>query len=161
MPTVKQCPRCKEILSIENFRLRGGKRKGYQAYCKECSKTKLSEWQRTHTKNNTDSARRWRDKNVPRVTQKRRTRQILKSCREHNITVEEYCALYDAQGGCCAICKEHQSEHKRRLALDHCHSTGTVRAFLCGRCNTSLGLMRDSPSLLRLAALYLEKYQQP
>lgn len=42
------------------------------------------------------------------------------------------------------------------LHIDHDHATGRVRGVLCANCNTSLGLMKDDPSLLRRAADYLE-----
>lgn len=53
----------------------------------------------------------------------------------------------------CIICGETQSQ---QLSIDHDHSTGHVRGALCTRCNLGLGHFRDSPELLRLAALYLE-----
>lgn len=53
----------------------------------------------------------------------------------------------------CIICGESQ---KLQLAIDHDHRTGRVRGALCSRCNLGLGHFRDSPELLRLAALYLE-----
>jgi hypothetical protein len=42
-------------------------------------------------------------------------------------------------------------------AIDHCHTTGAVRGTLCHQCNTALGNFKDSPELLRRAALYVEK----
>ena len=53
----------------------------------------------------------------------------------------------------CIICGETQD---RQLAIDHDHRTGDVRGALCNRCNLGLGHFRDSPELLRFAALYLE-----
>jgi hypothetical protein len=53
----------------------------------------------------------------------------------------------------CVICGETQ---KMQLAIDHDHATGRVRGALCSRCNLGLGHFRDSPQLLRYAALYLE-----
>ena len=44
-----------------------------------------------------------------------------------------------------------------KFCLDHDHSTGTFRGWLCVKCNTGLGLLQDSPSILRSAATYLEK----
>lgn len=53
----------------------------------------------------------------------------------------------------CIICGETQS---KQLSIDHDHGTGEVRGALCNRCNLGLGHFRDSPTLLRYAALYLE-----
>jgi len=43
--------------------------------------------------------------------------------------------LSDAQATSCAICKKHESNFKKRLAVDHNHKTGKVRGLLCYRCN--------------------------
>ena len=61
------------------------------------------------------------------------------------ITLEEYQALFEAQGGVCKLCGEEEtarknhSEEKRMLAVDHDHNTGVVRGLLCARCNVNLG----------------------
>jgi hypothetical protein len=58
----------------------------------------------------------------------------------------------------CAICGRKPSK-KRRLDRDHDHKTGRPRALLCARCNRALpGWI--SPEWLRLAANYLDRYQE-
>lgn len=49
---------------------------------------------------------------------------------------EEYAALFDAQGGGCAICGN--APKTRRLHVDHNHATGAIRGLLCYRCNRNL-----------------------
>jgi hypothetical protein len=72
----------------------------------------------------------------------------------------DFDAMLDAQGGRCAICRTDKAfsggGDGRRLAIDHCHSTGVVRGLLCGNCNRMLGLVKDDPEVLRRAAVYLE-----
>ena len=41
--------------------------------------------------------------------------------------------------------------------IDHCHSTGVFRRFLCRNSNTCLGAFRDRPLILIRAAFYLVK----
>lgn len=60
--------------------------------------------------------------------------------------------LVELQGGLCAICG---IDIHRRPHLDHCHATGAVRGALCGKCNTGLGMFRDSPLFCEKAAIYL------
>lgn len=73
----------------------------------------------------------------------------------YGMSLEEYYALFDRQGGVCAICLETCSSG-RRLAVDHDHETGHIRGLLCGKCNRGAGLFDDDPSKLYAAALYLE-----
>ena len=63
--------------------------------------------------------------------------------------------MHAAQGGVCAICRTAPAEH-----VDHDHATGAVRALLCFNCNGGLGQFRDDPSLLYVAAFYLENHAQ-
>src|SRR4051794_16889408 len=48
----------------------------------------------------------------------------------YGITVEQYDELFEAQGGCCAICGG-ECKTRRKLAVDHNHNTGDVRGLLC------------------------------
>lgn len=89
----------------------------------------------------------------------RRNRDRMRAymvARKYGLTVDDYLALRDAQGGRCAICK--REDGRRRLAVDHDHKTKKVRALLCGPCNVAIGMMRDDASLLREAADYLERH---
>lgn len=67
-----------------------------------------------------------------------------------------YDKLFIAQKGKCAICKEHQSKIKKKLCVDHDHSTGKIRGLLCGKCNTGLGFFKDRIENLSGAILYLK-----
>lgn len=86
------------------------------------------------------------------------------------MTRQEYEALPCDPGKVCAICGVQTGDprngaysngkkkaNRKNLAIDHCHSTGRFRGFLCGACNQGLGLYADDPSLLRAAADYLER----
>lgn len=42
--------------------------------------------------------------------------------------------------------------------LDHCHTTGKLRGWLCGKCNRVLGLVNDNQTVLEEAIKYLEKH---
>lgn len=41
--------------------------------------------------------------------------------------------------------------------VDHCHASGATRGFLCNPCNRALAAARDSASVLRSAADYLDQ----
>lgn len=75
--------------------------------------------------------------------------------RRYGVDSVGYAALLSEQGGVCAVCGKPPG--KRRLAVDHNHSTGEVRGLLCIKCNAALGMFEDSPQLLNAAAAYLER----
>lgn len=70
-------------------------------------------------------------------TPERALREKLR--RLYGITLEQFVMLCDAQGGACAICGK-PPDGGKRLAVDHCHNTGVVRALLCIPCNAAVGI---------------------
>jgi|ERR1019366_2617939 hypothetical protein len=54
----------------------------------------------------------------------------------------------------CEVCGQPPGFHP--LGLEHDHITGAFRGWLCSNCNTAIGLVKESPTLLRDLALYLE-----
>jgi hypothetical protein len=79
--------------------------------------------------------------------------------RNYGITIEDYERRLVEQDGKCAICGEPTSEGGERLAVDHDHETGKIRALLCRRCNSVIGFIEESAALARLVAGYLEKHK--
>lgn len=77
----------------------------------------------------------------------------------YGITFEEYQSMKNTQNNCCAICRTSFDILPRRPDVDHCHQTGKVRGLLCWQCNGGLGQFKDDPTLFRLAAEYLERFQ--
>jgi hypothetical protein len=81
----------------------------------------------------------------------------------------DYDAMLAAQGGACWICRTTDSGGHGRWHIDHDHaccpgnrSCGRcVRGLLCVRCNAAIGLLGDSPALLRRAIEYLEASKGP
>ncbi|WP_202124670.1 endonuclease VII domain-containing protein [Actinomadura physcomitrii] len=69
----------------------------------------------------------------------------------YGVTEEEVARMVAEQGGVCVICLRADAKH-----VDHSHLTGLVRRILCFKCNGGLGQFHDDPSVLRLAADYLE-----
>ena len=54
------------------------------------------------------------------------------------------------------ICEVCANPSHNALCLDHCPMTGLFRGWLCHKCNVVLGLVADSPDVLRALAGYLE-----
>jgi hypothetical protein len=80
----------------------------------------------------------------------------------YGMTLEEYELMHTAQEGKCAICNNPETMVRHgstiRLAVDHCHDTGDVRALLCSNCNRGIGLLKDSTEVVQAALNYLEKH---
>lgn len=70
----------------------------------------------------------------------------------YGLTKEHWEFLFRCQGQRCAIC----GDTDRQWFVDHSHVTGKVRGILCPSCNTAIGLLLDSPKILRIAADYVE-----
>lgn len=68
--------------------------------------------------------------------------------------------MSDAQQQECAICKKHESNFQKRLAVDHNHKTGKVRGLLCYRCNKFLVGRQTIESASKLLD-YLVTYDLP
>lgn len=74
---------------------------------------------------------------------------------QFGLTVEQFQALNDAQGGRCAICGVVPSGRFKRLSVDHDHRTGRFRGLLCWWCNRGIGFLQDDPEKMRGAIAYL------
>lgn len=77
----------------------------------------------------------------------------------YGIEYADYLAMMEAQENKCAICGEspRNDGRKKRLNIDHCHTTGAVRGLLCNACNRGLGFFRDNRDTLQNAINYLAR----
>jgi hypothetical protein len=81
------------------------------------------------------------------------------------IAFEEYQAMFLSQNGVCAACgrpettNDPRTKQVKNLQIDHCHTTGKVRALLCKECNNALGLLHDDPERIRMLLSYVELHQ--
>jgi hypothetical protein len=136
---MKTCRKCGEVKSTAEFydttfvRQDGTRTK--EAVCKVCSITRI-----TH-------ARRLEPGRARLASSRCHARK--KGGVPCSATPEEINSAFSEQ---CAIC----GVTERISVMDHCHVTGKLRGFLCNSCSRGLGYFRDSPKLLRLAAIYLE-----
>lgn len=70
----------------------------------------------------------------------------------YGLSLEDFDALHEIQGGVCAICGKDKGT---TLVVDHCHATNKVRGLLCHPCNRGLGMFKDNARLLANAIAYL------
>jgi hypothetical protein len=86
-------------------------------------------------------------------------RRNVRLKQRYGITAAEYDAMFAAQDGKCAICKQPPGDNVRahwggKLCIDHCHETNTVRGLLCNDCNLAVGYAKTEATA-RAVAEYL------
>jgi hypothetical protein len=129
----KVCTKCHTRKPLTDFFKNSAHKTGYQSSCKQCYK----EW---------------------RAANKDDTYYNTYYKREFGITATEYNTLLHKQNNVCKICgQKEQSKRNKRLAVDHCHTTGKVRGLLCSNCNRGVGLLKDNIQLLEKAIEYLKE----
>lgn len=78
----------------------------------------------------------------------------------HGLSVEEYERIFATQGAGCAICGSKESRScSGHFHVDHDHATGRVRGILCQPCNTALGQLCESETILFACIEYLRKHR--
>ena len=80
--------------------------------------------------------------------------------RFYDMTPEQYNDLLIAQNECCACCGLHKSNFKRRLHVDHDHTTRQVRALLCTLCNPLVGFAKENIERLEMTIAYVKKFKK-
>lgn len=125
--SLKYCNKCGEVKPHSEFNRASGTRTGLNDCCRGCAQ----EWF------------------VTRGSKLRRANDLMT---KYGVTLDEWDAMWSAQGGKCACC---QTQLTSKPALDHCHQTGAVRGILCNNCNTGLGKLGDTVDGLVRAEAYL------
>ena len=134
--TSRQCSRCKQRLPLDQFSMDPRLRDGLNSKCRECISATNKAYSATRK---------------PQISAAHRRRK-------YGLSEDAYQAMIASQDDLCAIC-ENPMRKKTNRHVDHCHTSGRVRALLCNRCNTILGRMEESPELLRAMASYIERYR--
>lgn len=147
---LKPCKGCQHLKELSEFTKNKSRPDGLNFYCKECNKKRRKDTaeERNHY------LRQWRLNNSTKAKEGTYNSRLK---REYNLTLETYNKMLEKQRGVCYICG--LPPNGRRLAVDHCHTTGAVRGLLCVNCNRGVGIFKNSSQLLRAAAEYLESFQ--
>ena len=127
---MKTCNKCQTPKPFGEFDKRSKSKEGRAYTCKQCR-----QMYRLENRNVT-----WEKNMIAR----------------YGLTSAEYSATLKEQSGVCKICRQ-LCVTGRKLAVDHCHSTGKVRGLLCAQCNTGLGKAEDSIDRLNDMIKYLKE----
>ena len=152
------CTSCEASKEAQKFSPDKRRKNGRQARCKTC----CADARRAEYRANPELFRERKRDEVRKQPERTRARDRLRwpdraevnRLRRYGITPDEYRSLLALQHYVCAICEQACITGKR-LAVDHCHTSGNNRGLLCGRCNTGLGQFEDNPDRLERAVIYL------
>jgi hypothetical protein len=100
-------------------------------------------------------AKEWAAENPQRVKDVHRRAHFK---RRYGLSLDDYKAMLERQGGRCAICGREPIKDNR-LCVDHDHMTGKVRALLCDNCNMALGSFNDDVEAMAKAIRYVEEHR--
>lgn len=133
-------------------------RKNLQIKCKKCAHnySKIS---------NNRFRERVRKTDNEHYTRTRLRHLETRRARLFGVTELQFNEMLNNQKHVCAICKNPETVlWKKRneikpLCIDHCHNTGKIRGLLCSRCNSAIGLIKDSTEILQSAIEYLKAHQ--
>ena len=148
---VKVCSRCKTPKDESDFYADKTRKDGLYPQCRSCASSAKKASRQRGAPGERAAIKRWREENQDRV---RLHDRRAKFKQKYGITIEQYEAMLEEQGGVCAICKGAQPNGVR-LCVDHCHDTKRVRGLLCVHCNTGIGHFKHDKNLLREAINYL------
>lgn len=149
---MRTCTVCREDKPLTAFSLRPSG--VVVAACKPCDSARRRVYQARAKANGARSKtasyfRHWKALN---------NENMRAQARRVGLTLGDYEALFLFQGQRCAACWT-STPGKKGFAIDHCHDTGQVRAFLCQPCNIAAGMVGDDPDRLDALAAYLRSHQ--
>lgn len=141
------CSKCSEPRTMDQYYIYPKTNKRVKK-CSPCRLREAREWKANNPERNKLVNKKWNSNNYSR----KRYRDLKQ---RYNTTPEEYELMFNAQSGNCKICNTNQSQLTKRLAVDHCHTTGKIRGLLCSSCNCMLGYSNDDVKKLQQAIDYL------
>jgi hypothetical protein len=147
MQLEKQCKKCNSVLPVASFSKNKGKSSGYNCWCKLC----LSSYQKAKYAEDIEKSRKI---NRERSKKHANKKSIYNRFKKYNTDGTD---ILIKQNGMCAICKISLFDlPEKRRHIDHDHTTGKIRGWLCQSCNQGLGNFKDSINNLKTAIAYLE-----
>ncbi len=118
--------------------------------CSTCKELKPNTSEHFHTLNNESGAS---TRSLCKVCHSK-YQKSYKLMKHYGLTLEQYTKMIEDQHNCCSICEKKFD----KLVVDHCHTTGKVRALLCNDCNTGLGMFKENKSTMLNAIKYIDHH---
>jgi Recombination endonuclease VII len=164
----KECNKCKKFSPKSNFSKDSTRIEGVRDECKPCLNAARKIMRDTRSP---EEKAKWAAYRKQYYSDKRkgieRPKRTKKYCpkearlkRIYGLNTEEYNKLVELQKGLCKICNKLPDCYRKKLYVEHCHTTGKVRGLVCLKCNSVLGFAKDNLNVLKAAILYLEASQE-
>lgn len=151
------CPECKSKSSRA-----AGKRWYDRNQRRKCDS--LKEWRKDNPgkvagqKARSAAKKPWRRATAAKIADNPNFHREIHYKKDYGITLAQFQTMLERQDGKCHLCGKDVTLKQKDAHMDHCHTTGKLRAILCRACNTGIGMLGDSAALLRKAAEYLDEY---
>lgn len=108
-----------------------------------------------------EQQKRWRQTNKEKLA-------AYKRKKSYGLSQEDYDLVLKEQNYRCKICsvstqaleEKYPRTYHKKLVVDHCHSSGNVRALLCHHCNLFVGYLESKEHVLSEAVKYINEYRQ-
>ena len=108
-----------------------------------------------------EQQKRWREANKEKLA-------AYKRKKSYGMSQEDYDLLLKHQNYRCKICsvstqeleEKYPTTYHKKLVVDHCHSSGNVRALLCHHCNIFVGYLETKEKVLNEALKYIDEHRQ-
>lgn len=146
------CKKCEKHKVLSSFKKDRYCTRGYRNICKQC----IARRQREYWKNNPEQYEKHKER-VKKNDSKKRAHS------RHKISKEDYKSLLDKYRGLCWSCKDREGsciDHDHRCCSGKFSCGQCVRGILCNQCNTALGLLGDSPSVVEKLLAYSSKAER-
>lgn len=131
--TEKKCSRCNKVKPVSEYHKNSKHSSSVKSQCKSCSASDFKSW---------------RERNLEEARLRDRISHYI---RTYNLSKEKAMELVEDRDGVCEICKS-----TAPLVVDHCHTEGHVRGFICSSCNSALGYAKDNIDTLLACIEYLK-----
>lgn len=163
---MKTCSNCDEFKPLELFSNHKKTKDGKCSWCKACHQVASTRYRNENRERTRELNKKARS--TPEAKEKVRQRELRNKDkrsdqsrfrtieRKYGLSKEGYLEMANQQGNLCKICNVEGDKNLHGfLYVDHCHTTLKIRGLLCQRCNSLLGLAKDSVTILENAISYL------
>lgn len=132
---MKLCFKCNELKPYEEYAKAKSNKDGFYHLCRKCQSEVRKDYPST---------------------------KAVKNYSKHNLSLEDYVRLLEAQDSRCAVCQKYLNledasiDHDHNCCPESYSSCGRcVRGLLCKQCNVGLGMFKDNPVTVAGAFRYL------